>query len=175
MNDIAVKIDNQEPVLVNLDPLKKLSEIREILKENSLIKMDDTLSFVKEEKDNNNGYYDFADEEKKALKDIIQEKTFLNLTKTTVGIIVKTDNPPMQVFVCLNLKDKLSKIRENLKQDSLIHMDNTLSFAKNNCESVQRIKDEEKTLGEIINMGDKILYLTAVQGDAEKKYGKPFY
>ncbi|CAB4418969.1 unnamed protein product [Rhizophagus irregularis] len=159
--DIVVLIDDQQPVLVNLDPENKLSKIRKTLKENSVVSMDDTLSFAKEERNNNNSssYYSFSDEENIILKDIIR-KEILHLTKTTVGIIVKTvktDNPPMQVFVILNLNDKLSKIRESLIQNSLIHMDNSLSFAKNNYELV---KDEEKILGEIINMQDKILYLT---------------
>jgi hypothetical protein len=74
----------------------------------------------------------------------------------------------MQVFVILNLNDKLSKIRESLIQNSLIHMDNSLSFAKNNYELV---KDEEKILGEIINMQDKILYLTTTMRECcSEKY-----
>ena len=53
-----------------------------------------------------------------------------------VGITVQIDDPPSK-FALVNLypKDKLTSIRKRLEQNSIVQMNDTLSFAKVNIKS----------------------------------------
>jgi hypothetical protein len=81
--DIIIQIDDppSKHVSVSLNPRKKLSKIREILEQNSKVKMNDTLSFANRViLINNNNIENFLaevakeDEEKKTLEKIIDKK-----------------------------------------------------------------------------------------------------
>ncbi|UZO11343.1 uncharacterized protein OCT59_002914 [Rhizophagus irregularis] len=80
--DITVKIDDLQSkvVSINLNLKYKLSKVREILKQNSKVKMDDTLTFAYKISQNNNTRGSLAeiareDEEKKILENIINKKS----------------------------------------------------------------------------------------------------
>lgn len=173
--DIKVQIDNRQPVLVRLNLKETLSNIRERFENDSSIKMDNTLSFAKK-KGGDIINYEYADEEKTILKNIVEKKEkILYLTKSTkiidvvnVGMTVQIDK--LQVFIILNLKDKLSNIRRKiLKQNSLIQMDDALLFAKKDAKGhglIEIVRDEEEKiiLEEITSIGtdNQILYLMKI-------------
>ncbi|CAB4442229.1 unnamed protein product [Rhizophagus irregularis] len=95
-----------------------------------------------------------------------------DVQENDIHITVQIDNPPLKhVLVSLNLKEKLSKIRKRLEQNSKVKMNDTLSFTNkvtqiNNNDNNEMFfaeiakEDEEKiTLEKIIEKQDKILYL----------------
>ncbi|RIA83526.1 hypothetical protein C1645_742990 [Glomus cerebriforme] len=86
-----------------------------------------------------------------------------------VDITVQIDDPPSKlVLVNLNIKDKLSNIRERLEQNSKIKMNNTLSFANSLLAEVAKEDEEKIILEKIIDKTNKILYLkTESEPDCE--------
>src|SRR6185295_5621859 len=81
------------------------------------------------------------------------------------NITVQIDDPPSKsVLVSLNLKDNLSDVREKLKQNSEVEMDDTLSFAIKNSGTnklavIAREDEESNILSDTIEINNKILYL----------------
>src|SRR2546425_855981 len=91
---------------------------------------------------------------------------FINLFKNGVDITVQVDNQE-PVLVYLNLKEKLSNTRKRLKENSLVKMDSTLSFAEKkatSCIFAEILREDEGNmiLEKIMNTEDKILYLTKI-------------
>lgn len=82
-----------------------------------------------------------------------------------VDITVQIDDPqPKTAWVKLNLKDNLSKARETLEKNTVIKMNDSLSFARrnNDHDSIDEIAKEDekgKILNDIIDDKRKILYL----------------
>ncbi|PKY59001.1 hypothetical protein RhiirA4_514098 [Rhizophagus irregularis] len=106
-------------------------------------------------------------------KSKIVSVNFINIqdVQDDVDVTVQIDDPPSKfISVNLNIKDKLSSIRQKLIQNSKVKMNDTLSFANkinNNDDntggsSLADIakEDEEKIiLKNIIDKGSKTLYL----------------
>ncbi|CAB4481455.1 unnamed protein product [Rhizophagus irregularis] len=92
-------------------------------------------------------------------------------TRDDVDITVKIDDLQSKVVsINLNLKYKLSKVREILKQNSKVKMDDTLTFAykisqnnntRGSLAEIAREDEEKKILENIINKKSKTLYLTS--------------
>src|SRR5688572_21399305 len=90
--DIIVQVDGEQPVLANLNPKEKLSNVRASLEKNSLIKMDSKLLFTKK----GGKIYKAADEEKKTLENVIgKKKKILHLTRTSFTIPDETRESTM--------------------------------------------------------------------------------
>jgi hypothetical protein len=94
----------------------------------------------------------------------------IDVQEDDIDITVQIDDPPSKrVLVSLNLSEKLSKVRKRLEQNSIIKMNNTLSFTNkvgqiyNNVENflaeIAKEDEERIILEKIINKKDKILYL----------------
>jgi hypothetical protein len=112
-NEILVTIQKYEPdkrSMVNLNPMEKLSNIREKLKKHSIIMMDTTYSFARKTPEINNNTsneisYWFAeiaqeDEEELTLKDILKE-----IDNDNILYLVKNSQPDWKF---LNKRRKLS-------------------------------------------------------------------
>ncbi|CAB4440453.1 unnamed protein product [Rhizophagus irregularis] len=164
--DITVQIgDDNSQQLVHLNLKDKLSSIREKLEHHSMIKMDDALLFAKR---NNQNYAFIAREaeDKKILAEIMDtENKILYLRKNSVrsDITVKIVSLPnlndySSSNVNFNLKDKLSSIREKLKQSN-VKMNDTLSFANSSMAEISREDEEKIILKEIIDTKSNTLYL----------------
>ncbi|PKK58873.1 hypothetical protein RhiirC2_314199 [Rhizophagus irregularis] len=130
-----------------------------------MIKMDDSLLFAKR---NNQNYAFIAREveDKKILAEIMDtENKILYLRKNSVrsDITVKIVSLPnlndySSSNVNFNLKDKLSSIREKLKQSN-VKMNDTLSFANSSMAEISREDEEKIILKEIIDTKSNTLYL----------------
>ncbi|PKC62504.1 kinase-like protein [Rhizophagus irregularis] len=164
--DITVQIgDDNSQQLVHLNLKDKLSSIRGKLEHHSMIKMDDALLFAKR---NNQNYALIAreEEDKIILVEIMDtENKILYLRKNSVrsDITVKIVSLPnlndySSSNVNFNLKDKLSSIREKLKQSN-VKMNDTLSFANSSMAEISREDEEKIILKEIIDTKSNTLYL----------------
>ncbi|PKK48719.1 hypothetical protein RhiirC2_859190 [Rhizophagus irregularis] len=129
-----------------------------------MIKMDDSLLFAKR---NNQNYAFIAREveDKKILAEIMDtENKILYLRKNSVrsDITVKIVSLPnlndySSSNVNFNLKDKLSSIREKLKQSN-VKMNDTLSFANSSMAEISREDEEKIILKEIIDTKRRAIY-----------------
>ncbi|RGB32014.1 hypothetical protein C1646_791112 [Rhizophagus diaphanus] len=72
-------------------------------------------------------------------------KAFLNKSGIT-EIIVQMDDPPSQVLVHLNVNDNLSNIRDELKKNDKIEMNDALSFARKETKGLSEIGVDEKSI-----------------------------
>lgn len=154
---IRVKVEgcNDRTSLVRLDTEDELQRIREILKEDENIKMDDKLFFyfidpIKVIRDNEESRY--------KLKGIIKNNTLILVTEIIIRVKVSDNNKTS--LVRLNIRDKLQGIREILKEDENIKMDNSYLFF-NSIKSTEVTRDDEIHLivKDIINIKNKILRL----------------
>ncbi|CAB5379062.1 unnamed protein product [Rhizophagus irregularis] len=164
--DITVQIgDDNSQQLVHLNLKDKLSSIRGKLEHHSMIKMDDALLFAKR---NNQNYALIAREEEDKIifaENMDTENKILYLRKNSVrsDITVKIVSLPnlndySSSNVNFNLKDKLSSIREKLKQSN-VKMNDTLSFANSSMAEISREDEEKIILKEIIDTKSNTLYL----------------
>jgi hypothetical protein len=95
------------------------------------------------------------------IKNSLIIKSFLNKSGIT-EIIVQMDgpvDPPPQVLVHLNANDNLSKIREELKKNDMIEMNDALSFAKKETNVLSEIGVDEKSISLNDILDGNVLYL----------------
>ncbi|PKY51613.1 hypothetical protein RhiirA4_468755 [Rhizophagus irregularis] len=88
-----------------------------------------------------------------------------------ISVTVQIDDPPSKlILVNLNLKDKLSKTRKRLEQNSKVKMNNALTFAykisqtnniENSLAEIAREDEENIILEEIVGKKNSILYLSS--------------
>ncbi|CAB4418968.1 unnamed protein product [Rhizophagus irregularis] len=168
IEDLTVVIDDKTPVSIELEPNEtneKLTKIREKLKNNSLIQMDDSLLFAKKV-NNMLALIAIEDEERRTLRNTLNAiEKILYLKYLDEKVNVYTNNSQEPASIRLNLKNSLSEIRQILKKNTLVKMDDTLMFVNKSNENTFAkiaIEDEDKIeLKYIIkNLGEKkTLYL----------------
>ncbi|CAB4378641.1 unnamed protein product [Rhizophagus irregularis] len=94
----------------------------------------------------------------KKFKSSIMFKAFLNENGRT-KITVKIDDPPSQVLVDLNVNDNLSNIREELRKNDMIEMNDALSFAKKEPDGLSEIGVDEKSINLDVILDGNVLHL----------------